>query len=289
MDAKDRPSAAELLRHPFIRGAARPSTLVSLVQRYEEARAERPGELSTQSSRSKPAYTAPAVLAADGSWDFGPSPDKAWAASCSSELPASASSPSGAAAGAGRLAVSTAGAAAAASGAVAHGSDAELELVDGSSHRREEGHRSGGGSRRSSRESRESRDGRPAAGSSSGEAGTSTSCVPLVVAPVLARMLGVHGDKQVQKAIAQLKLAFDNLERQKEGISRDVLKQMFELVVNSKNPEVASLAPPSVVTRAHHARHTGEHRRATAPPAGSAPMIREVESGKPPSPPANAT
>jgi len=70
--------------------------------------------------------------------------------------------------------------------------------------------------------------------------------VPLVVAPVLARMLGVHQDTQVQKAIAQLKLAFDNLEKQRPGLSRDMLTQMFDLVVSSRNPEVASLMPPAV-------------------------------------------
>jgi len=51
---------------------------------------------------------------------------------------------------------------------------------------------------------------------------------------------------QVQKAIAQLKLAFDNLEKQKPALSRDMLTQMFELVACSKNPEVASLMPPSI-------------------------------------------
>ena len=34
---------------------------------------------------------------------------------------------------------------------------------------------------------------------------------------------------QVQKAIAQLKLAFDNLEKHKPSLSRDLLSQMFGL------------------------------------------------------------
>lgn len=59
-------------------------------------------------------------------------------------------------------------------------------------------------------------------------------------------MLGVHQDKQVQKAIAQLKLAFDNLEKQQPALSRDVIMQMFELVVSSQNPDVTSLMPPAV-------------------------------------------
>jgi hypothetical protein len=40
-------------------------------------------------------------------------------------------------------------------------------------------------------------------------------------------MLGAHQDKQVQKALAQLKLAFDHLERLRPSISREVRSQMF--------------------------------------------------------------
>ena len=67
--------------------------------------------------------------------------------------------------------------------------------------------------------------------------------------PVNACRRNVPGvqDKAVQKALAQLKLAFDNLERLRPSISRDVLTQMFDLIAASKNPNVASLMPPSVV------------------------------------------
>ncbi|EOD38470.1 hypothetical protein EMIHUDRAFT_466851 [Emiliania huxleyi CCMP1516] len=61
---------------------------------------------------------------------------------------------------------------------------------------------------------------------------------------------GVHRDKAVQKALAQLKLAFDHLEKLRPSISRDVLMQMFELVVSSKNPHVSSLMPPAVAALA---------------------------------------
>jgi len=60
----------------------------------------------------------------------------------------------------------------------------------------------------------------------------------------------VHRDKAVQKALAQLKLAFDHLEKLRPSISRDVLMQMFELVVSSKNPHVSSLMPPAVAALA---------------------------------------
>ena len=92
--------------------------------------------------------------------------------------------------------------------------------------------------------------GSPSGSGSPDDASASASVVPLVVAPVLARMLGVHQDKQVQKAIAQLKLAFDNLEKQRPALSRDLVSQMFELVVCSNDPNVTSLMPPSVAALA---------------------------------------
>lgn len=47
---------------------------------------------------------------------------------------------------------------------------------------------------------------------------------------------------QVQKAIAQLKLAFDNLEKQRPALSRDLLSQMFELIVRSACKSAPHLA-----------------------------------------------
>ena len=49
-------------------------------------------------------------------------------------------------------------------------------------------------------------------------------------------MLGVHQDKHVQKALAQLKLAFDNLERLRPAISRDLVTQVR---ARSKNARAA--------------------------------------------------
>eukprot|EP00967_Tisochrysis_lutea_P017998 scaffold20394_cov36-Tisochrysis_lutea.AAC.1 len=86
-------------------------------------------------------------------------------------------------------------------------------------------------------------------------AAASPSVIQLVVAPVLARQLGVHQDKRVQKALAQLKLAFDNLERLRPTISANVLTQMFDLVVSSKNPNVSSLMPPAIAELARTNTH----------------------------------
>jgi len=96
------------------------------------------------------------------------------------------------------------------------------------------------------------------------------SVVQLVVAPVLARQLGLHQSKQVQKTLAQLKLAFDNLERLRPSISAEVLTQMFELVLTSKNPRVAALMPPGAAGLAH-AHWRGGGAAAVGRPGAEAP------------------
>ena len=76
------------------------------------------------------------------------------------------------------------------------------------------------------------------------------SVVPLVVAPTLARLLQSHQKKEVQKALAHLKIAFDKIDATAgPALSREVLKQMFELVATSKNPQVSALMPPSLAAR----------------------------------------
>jgi len=278
MDAKQRPSAKELLRHRWIRSAKKTQALVSLVERYERIQRERPSEEATHHARrAKPAYSAPAVLAPDGSWDFGPSPDPGW--DFGAGAPGAPPLAAAAAAAKGDIALDESGDAEQRARqpprppppvAQEHEPPEQLHVLSfehphGQGHgqqppqalqlRRHGAHSSGRSRHGGSSSSRESHRSSASSSRSSDTAssvenspfGSSTpSCVPLVVAPVLARMLGVHQDKQVQKAIAQLKLAFDNLEKQRPALSRDVLMQMFELVVSSKNPEVTSLMPPSL-------------------------------------------
>ena len=68
MDAKQRPSAKELLKHRWISRAPKTSSLSELVLRYERSREGKPRDLSVNNTRKKPAYSAPALLAEDGSW-----------------------------------------------------------------------------------------------------------------------------------------------------------------------------------------------------------------------------
>mmetsp|Transcript_41511 Transcript_41511/g.83195 ORF Transcript_41511/g.83195 Transcript_41511/m.83195 type:complete len:505 (-) Transcript_41511:385-1899(-) len=291
MDARQRPSAKELLRHRWIRAARKGQTLISLVERYERVQSERPSESSTyHARRAKPAYSAPAVLAPDGSWDFGPSPDPGW--DFGADAPGTPPLAAAAAAAKGELPAGESGS----SVQQLHRQASLLQppplflqppppppmlhsqhhlqttdqphmlsfeqqqgQVQGQQQHlqalqlRRHGTHSSGRSKHapSGRDSQRSARASDVASSSTDNGARSSStasCVPLVVAPVLARMLGVHQDKQVQKAIAQLKLAFDNLEKQRPALSRDVLMQMFELVASSKNPEVTSLMPPSVAS-----------------------------------------
>jgi len=294
MDAKLRPPAKELLRHRWIRSARKSSSLAPLVERYELLRADRPGEpASYNARRAKPAYSAPAVLAPDGSWDFGPTPDPGWelasdGAPAAPPLVAAAAAAVGAQSSQGGSVSGCLHAAQRSQSSRSVGGDALTAAHQGQLgqsrtsmppvpvaasappgipqplrlHEEQHGqspqhplhlrrHGNGHGSVRSrngssSHTTRCTPQDSSAASARMAEGASSSSCVHLVVAPVLARMLGVHQDKQVQKAIAQLKLAFDNLEKQRPALSRDMLMQMFELVGSSRNPEVASLMPPSV-------------------------------------------
>ena len=248
---------------------------MDLVERYECVRNERPQEPSAYNARrAKPAYSAPAVLAPDGSWDFGPSPDANWdfAPGGSTGAPplataaAAASVPSSddtrshpmIPAPLGRIAPPPAfpgspaqepdiGQRLSPSHQMAHhsasssrsdvgrggvcrcGSSAGCDPTGSSSGSSS----SRGGSMRSRHRSigasHSSRSTDSGKSSAPGQTSSAPSCVPLVVAPVLARMLGVHQDKQIQKAIAQLKLAFDNLEKQRPALSRDVLTQVLAI------------------------------------------------------------
>ncbi|KAL3928149.1 MAG: hypothetical protein SGPRY_002515 [Prymnesium sp.] len=66
MDARQRPSAKELLRHKWIAKAPRTATLADLVLRYERSLEGKSRDHSCKDTRKKPAYTAPALRAADG-------------------------------------------------------------------------------------------------------------------------------------------------------------------------------------------------------------------------------
>lgn len=292
------PSARDLLQHPWIRTAVPTSGLTPLVERYERFRAAHPRPPSAYNpSRAKAAYSAPAVLNDDGSWDFGERDgrdqdayggDGGWdfgggrsgdgsmgetgASHRPDPMPISARSPAVASSAmmrqAGPLSSSpplVATASAADGMGRAHGNgEPSFSSSSASSKRRDNGHRqssgggsSGGGGSSSggsscgyaSASSGGSSGGGGGGGTSGGGGGTNgASGVSLVVAPVLARMLGVHQDKQVQKAIAQLKLAFDNLEKQRpdQQLTSQFLTHMFEHVCSSSNPEVSAIMPPSM-------------------------------------------
>ena len=231
MDAKKRPSAKELLHHRWIGSARTSASLTTLVERYERLRADRPGEpASYNTRRSKPAYSAPAVLAPDGSWDFGPTPESGWDLGNVGAPGAPPLTAAAAAAGSGtrhrREAASDD------EGRHGHCSDVglpndprdalglpsaavpplppshQLRWQPGQPEHSQQQplpllrHVSGHGSLRSRNSSGSShtRRSQDALGSSQPTVSASApaSCVPLVIAPVLARMLGVHQDKQVR-------------------------------------------------------------------------------------------
>ena len=78
-------------------------------------------------------------------------------------------------------------------------------------------------------------------------------------------------EKSWSRSLAQLKLAFDNLDKLRPGVSREVVTQMFELVVNSKNPAVNSLMPPTVAALASLSLHDQQQQAAAIATPGLAP------------------
>mmetsp|Transcript_12930 Transcript_12930/g.42993 ORF Transcript_12930/g.42993 Transcript_12930/m.42993 type:complete len:499 (-) Transcript_12930:1176-2672(-) len=227
--APERPTAQELLQHPWVRQPS--AKLTDLIKRYEKEIGCKPHQLTGEkkerltqgraASRSKPAYATPAPPPPPAAgWDFGDDSNE-W-----SERPPSYDTSSSDLS------------------RYRHSSNSSIASPSASPREslapRESGQRQSAGTPKSRHSA--------APLSPGGEA--QSSVASLVVAPVLARQLGVHRDKAVQKALAQLKLAFDHLEKLRPSISRDVLMQMFELVVSSKNPHVSSLMPPAVAALA---------------------------------------
>jgi len=282
-NAADRPTAKVLLEHPWVRSHT--ASLTDLIARYERVLGGKPHQTVKNHhppARLKPAYAAPAVVndALDGGWDFGdddqPQADRPHAADTygsgydsqqrlSMDLGHtsidSARSP-GSPGYFGYAPCVTYDNRSTSPAIAARHSQSQLQdssgvreacwmqlpsAVRGSSdapyvHR--------GQARRV-----HSRTGASSEASLPSGAAASPSVIQLVVAPVLARQLGVHQDKRVQKALAQLKLAFDNLERLRPTISANVLTQMFDLVVSSKNPNVSSLMPPAIAELARTNTH----------------------------------
>jgi len=95
------------------------------------------------------------------------------------------------------------------------------------------------------------------------------NCVPSLVAPVLAKLLGAHREREVQKGIAQLKLAFDNLEKVRPGLSAEVLGQVFEVGRQSPHPQVQALVGVGAGGGAAAPRSQQHHHLGSPAPGGS--------------------
>jgi len=63
---------------------------------------------------------------------------------------------------------------------------------------------------------------------------TKPSALTSVIYPVLAKLLKTNQEDEVVAALAQLKIAFDNAEKAKPGITHSLIAQMIETLKNSK-------------------------------------------------------
>jgi len=65
-------------------------------------------------------------------------------------------------------------------------------------------------------------------GSISQNSGARPSALTSVIYPVLSKLLKSNQEEQVIAALAQLKIAFDNAERAKPGITHSLIAQIIE-------------------------------------------------------------
>mmetsp|Transcript_8170 Transcript_8170/g.21041 ORF Transcript_8170/g.21041 Transcript_8170/m.21041 type:complete len:103 (-) Transcript_8170:97-405(-) len=92
-------------------------------------------------------------------------------------------------------------------------------------------------------------------------------------------MLGTHREREVQKGIAQLKLAFDNLEKVKPGLSAEVLGAVYGLSAASRDERARTI---TAAAASASARRDGASSRAGGvgpPPAAASQPLQAQHPG----------
>ena len=262
-DPTARPSASALLQHEWIARVAGPMQgLATLVERYERVLATKRDPSTAHAEpahavlgagaapvlnparKAKAAYAAPAMLNGDGSWSLGAAPssvdnaDGYWDFGDEDAMPLARDALAGTR-GLAPSALPVCGP----QPPVAHEESIAHQAAEPRSTSSSRG--SAGGTRATSTSGRSTSGSHTSRGSSS--SGGGATGVSLVVAPVLARMLSLNQDKRVQKAIAQLKLAFDNLEQQQPSsqLTAQFVTVLVDHLAASSSRQVAALVPPA--------------------------------------------
>jgi len=191
-DPNERPTAKDLLKHPFVKGAKKTSGLTELIDRRKRWK-QVVGPTSSDEEDDDDAHPNDAAPVDDAGWDFGD--EKEDPKKASSEKSAKRS-PKTDVKGSNRN-----GSAKPKAGKKASTSDKDLkdptkEVKDGKDSTKDNGNR--------------------------------PSALTSVIYPVLSKLLKNNTDEEVISALAQLKIAFDNAEKAQPGITHTMIAQIIE-------------------------------------------------------------
>eukprot|EP01089_Gocevia_fonbrunei_P006817 TRINITY_DN1782_c0_g1_i1.p1 TRINITY_DN1782_c0_g1~~TRINITY_DN1782_c0_g1_i1.p1 ORF type:complete len:454 (-),score=134.39 TRINITY_DN1782_c0_g1_i1:60-1421(-) len=204
-EPSERPTAKELLKSPFVKGAKKTSSLTSLIERRKKWK-ESVGPTSSDEEEEDEAQQNSGQVVDD--WDFGgadaptPAPAKAEPRSSSNSHSSSSERKRN---GTDHKSASTS-ASASASSSSSNGKE---------------------GKTRSKTRSKEK-------SSSNGrsndfeQSGAKPSALTSVIYPVLSKLLRDNTDENVISAVADLKVAFDNAEKAQPGITHTMIAQIIE-------------------------------------------------------------
>eukprot|EP01087_Luapelamoeba_hula_P010567 TRINITY_DN27_c0_g1_i1.p1 TRINITY_DN27_c0_g1~~TRINITY_DN27_c0_g1_i1.p1 ORF type:complete len:445 (-),score=105.71 TRINITY_DN27_c0_g1_i1:151-1485(-) len=195
-DPAERPTAKELLKHPFVKNTKKTNVLVELIERRKKWKQVTGPTSSESSDEDETADTAGGQGVA--AWDFG---DDTKAEKKPADRRPTASAGNG--------------------------------NSDSRSGGKEKGDKKGDSSK--SKTSKSSTSSSSSKGSDSSKAGSTAvdaggrpSALTSVIYPVLSKLLKSNQDEDVISSLAQLKIAFDNAEKAQPGITHTIIAQIIE-------------------------------------------------------------
>jgi len=190
-ETNERPTAKDLLKHPFVKGAKKTSGLTELIERRKRWK-QVVGPTSSDEEDEEEGAANDGGPADDAGWDFGDDPKDDKKASPTEKGAKRPKDPKG----------SARNGASSKSKASKKGSDPkDKEVKEGAKDPKDA--------------AKDANANRP-------------SALTSVIYPVLSKLLKNNTDEEVISALAQLKIAFDNAEKAQPGITHTMIAQIIE-------------------------------------------------------------